>query len=48
MKIELISSIKDAENFCKANFSDNSPFLKYSFFKLLEDLQRTIKFLNVL
>ena len=41
MKIELISSIKDAENFCKANFSDNSPFLKYSFFKLLEDSKCT-------
>ena len=41
MKIELISSIKNAEYFCKANFYDNSPFLKYSFFKLLEDSKCT-------
>ena len=41
MKIELISSIKNAEFFCKANFYDNSPFLKYSFFKLLEDSKCT-------
>ena len=41
MKIELISSIKNAEFFCKAYFYDNSPFLKYSFFKLLEDSKCT-------
>jgi len=41
MKIELISSIKNAEYFCKENFSDNSPFLEYSFFKLLEDSKCT-------
>ena len=41
MKIELISSIKNAEYFCKDNFSDNSPFLRYSFFKLLEDSKCT-------
>ena len=41
MKIELIPTIKNAEFFCKENFSDNSPFLKYSFFKLLEDSKCT-------
>ena len=30
-------AIKNAEYFCKDNFSDNSPFLKYSFFKLLDN-----------
>ena len=37
MNIESISSIKEAEEFCKINFTDSSPFLKYNFFKLLED-----------
>ena len=41
MIIELIPTIKNAEFFCKENFSDNSPFLKYSFFKLLEDSKCT-------
>ena len=34
MKIELISSIKNAEYFCKDNFSDNSPFLKVQLFQV--------------
>lgn len=37
MILESISSIENAEDFCKENFFDSSPFLKYSFFKLLED-----------
>ncbi len=41
MDIESISSIKNAENFCEKSFLDSSPFIKYSFFKLLEDSKCT-------
>ena len=43
MNIELISSIKNAENFCIENFTDTSPFIKYYFFKLLEESNCTNK-----
>ncbi len=41
MNLESITSIKEAEEFCKINFNDSSPFLKYNFFKLLEDSKCT-------
>ncbi len=43
MNIELISSIKDAEEFCIQNFLDTSPFIRYYFFKLLEESNCTNK-----
>ena len=43
MNIELISSIKNAKDFCVGNFLDTSPFIKYYFFKLLEETNCTNK-----
>lgn len=41
MNIDSISSIKNAEQFCEKSFLDSSPFIEYSFFKLLEDSECT-------
>ncbi len=43
MKLETIDSIEQAKDFCLKNFKDSSPFLAYSFFKLLEDTNCTSK-----
>ncbi len=43
MKIELIPSIENAEDFCIKNLLDTSPFIKYYFFRLLEQSNCTNK-----
>lgn len=43
MHLESIPSIEVAKAFCTENFIDSSPFLDYSFFKLLEESQCTTK-----
>ncbi|MFL2661603.1 MAG: peptidogalycan biosysnthesis protein [Alphaproteobacteria bacterium] len=44
MILKQITSIEDAKEFCQLNFRDSSPFLRYDFFKLLEDSECTNRY----